>query len=147
MRKNMNNLRPPFAIALAVFASIASAATKSEWTFHHEAGALATNRYVLQVLKSNDSKAQLWTNDDGSFEFRLLGAGADECWSRTKPAAVERTAETTTITPEGLYATCPKIRLVIRNDGSGGQVQQLQGPKRAPQWVTDDERDYDLKPR
>lgn len=93
---------------------VAGAATKSEWTFHHEPGAIATNRYVLQVLKSNDSRAQLWSNDDGTFEFRLLGAGADECWSRARPATVERTEIATTITPEGLYATCPKIRLVIR---------------------------------
>jgi len=122
------------------------AATVGEWTYKVAPGALAAGRYANQIFNGGYSRAQLFQDGD-MFTFRLQGPAVDDCFTKELPAVVERSEQQTTITPEPYMAACPKIRLVINNDGSGGVVQLRVGRKGAESWQTDEEHQYGLTPR
>ena len=112
-------------------------------------GAWAQSWDYTVVKKGNRSKAagevvnatvQL-EERDGKAYFRMSGGSNDLCLRGELPATVTRTAETTTIEPLFSMAGCEAFRLVIRNNGSGGEREF----KRGDQWVGSNS-EHGLKP-
>lgn len=122
-----------------------SASAAAEWDFLLPPNSFAANIKANLNPGYRRAKAQLF-QEGAAYSFRVQGAGVDECLDREMPASVEKSAETTTITPEPPMKACPRIRLVIKNDGTGGLLQVKAGKRNAETWV-DDENDYGLTKR
>ncbi len=70
------------------------------------------------------------------------GTQMSRCYRTALKAAVERTADTITITTEPIMGGCDTVRFLIKADGSGGVREVKQGDA----WVRDvQERDLRLK--
>lgn len=69
---------------------------------------------------------------DGKAFVRLVGGPDNPCLRGEMPARVTRSAETTTIEPQMPLPDCEVFRLVIRNDGSGGEREVRRGDAWAP---------------
>ena len=139
----MNKKNMPVGVALT-FATAALAATSGEWTFDTGTNTVFSNRYSSTNPGYRKAKAQLYKDGDAGYSFIIRGTGVDDCFSREVAATVERTAALTTITPTLAMRNCPKVRYVIRNDGSGGFVQLLTGKRSSEAWTTDEENSYGL---
>ena len=129
-------------------ATVTHASQAKEWVYLLNPGNLGrSNNLKSQSSVSNLGVAQLFEDSPGSFTFRLQGSAADECLNVLQPAEVVRTATDLTITPEKRFASCPSLRLVIKNDGSGGEVQQQVGKRGNQTWEGDTDRSYGLTPK
>lgn len=147
---NSNLFRQMAAATVFVSASIAGtahAAPIAVWKYLQAPGSLGSDaREASKPGGSPHAKAQLFQDSGGAYTFRIQGGSTDECFVREIPASVEKTQSTTTITPEPRFAACPRIRLVINNDGTGGTVEVNMGKRGADAWQADNEHEYDLKP-
>ncbi|MCE9660542.1 MAG: hypothetical protein K8R60_18605 [Burkholderiales bacterium] len=110
-----------FALALGL-ALAASAASAQSWNYEStkkggRGKAAGETAHGVVTLEERDGKAF----------FRLVGGPDNLCLRGEMPAKVTRTAETTTIEPQSSLPDCEAFRLVIRNDGSGGERETRRG--------------------
>lgn len=131
---------------LAVVATFAAAsatawAQKQSWDYKsylkdRNSGQYSKERFLTSTIHLDER--------DGKATFRMITAGkGDPCISQGDlPAAVQRDADTTTITVTPPLAGCEPFRYIIKNDGSGGVRQHLRGER----WSSDG-FDHGLTPK
>lgn len=141
------------ALALALTASLAQAKDENDrpsgsraWNYETGGGG-ASPVSGTQRPTSGKNRAELEQQKDGSYEFRIRGGSAPACYKSFKPAQVEETDTTLTITPEPLFGNCERIRLVVRKDGTGGTQQILLGKKGQQRWEDEEVQGYGLTAR
>ena len=138
----MKNLKCALLSVSVLFASVAVAAPVGEWNYKLVPNGVAANNYANLNPAFRRAKVQLF-QDGNAHTMRMQGTGVDECFTRESPTLVEKTADTTTMTPQFAMRSCPRVRFVVKNDGSGGMVMVNVGKRNAEQWA-DDENDYGL---
>lgn len=132
----------------ASIALISAVAQAKDWAWNYEMGAGSASPVSgTQRPTSGKNLAELEQQKDGSYEFRIRGGTAPLCYKNFKPAQVDETEATLTITPEPLFANCERIRLVIKKDGTGGIQQQLLGRKGQQRWEDEEVQAYGLTAR
>lgn len=132
-----------FVAAVAASAS-AMATTVGEWNYNLVPNGIGSNNLANLNPAYRKAKAQLF-QEGASYTFRMQGTGVDDCFARELASTIEKAADTLTITPVPSMGACPRVRLVLKNDGSGGQVLVNIG-KRSDVWA-EDENDYGLTRR
>ena len=133
------------AVTLALaFLSSAALAADQEWDYQLSGISPASG---TQRPTSGKNIAELIQGKDGSYEFRIRGNTAPACYKSFKTAEVEKTDATLIITPEPLFGNCERIRLVVKQDGSGGVQQQLIGKKPNQAWQDEEVQGYGLTAR
>lgn len=136
-----------FSVVTLFATATAYASPVAEWRFFQAPGSLGSDaRDAAKPGGAPHAKAQLFQSSSGGYTFRIQGASTDECFVREVTAMVEKTPTTTTITPSPRFVACPRIRLVINNDGTGGTVQVNMGKRGADAWLVDEDHEYDLRP-
>ena len=144
----IRNLKRLAALSLLILGSSAAAAastTVGEWNYNLVPNGIASNNYANLNPAYRKAKAQLF-QDGGAYTFRIQGTGVDECFTRELTSNVEKTLDVTIITPTPQMRTCPRVRFIIKNDGSGGQVMVNVGRRNVEQWA-EEESDYGLTQR
>ena len=126
---------PRFALGTMLLAA-AGLATAQSWTY------LGTRKGgVSRVVGETAQGIVTLEEKDGKATVRIVGGPESLCLRGEMPARVTRTEATTTIEPTFPLPDCEPFRLVIRNDGSGGERQV----KRGESWVSG-KTDPGLKP-
>ena len=91
-----------------------------EWSYQ----TIGSNREPLNVgtFRLSESKP-------GQLRGRINAPPLESCFRSELDASVERSSEHTLVVLEPLFLGCPRLRLVLNNDGSGGrrEVQQSDG--------------------
>lgn len=135
------------AVALAACLPALAQATTKEWTYFQQPGSLASDsRETARPGGAPFARAQLFREEDGTYLFRLQGVAVDLCYNGKNPAKVENEKAVLTITPQPKFVNCPRIRLIINQDGSGGVVQVELGKPASGKWATDEDHEYRLTP-
>lgn len=138
----MKTLTTLIALTLA---TLTTGAFAKDWQWNYQAGVGTTSAASgTQRPTSGKNIAELEQQKDGTYEFRIRGNTAPACFKSFKPAQVEETDATLTITPEPLFGNCERIRLVVKKDGTGGVQQSLLGKKPNQAWQDDEVQGYDL---
>jgi len=86
-------------------------------------------------LPQNIGTFRLSEPKPGQFVGRINAAPLDRCFQSELKAKVESTTEQILVILEPLFSGCPRLRLVLNSDGSGGrrEVEQSDGS-----WKWDD---------
>ena len=141
----MKNIKCAVVSVFVLFASVATAAPVGEWNFNLVPNGVASNVYANTNAGYRKARAQLF-QDGSEYTFRLQGTGVDDCFLRELKSTVVRTEAVTTITPEPAMGACPRVRIVVKNDGTGGQLLVKIGKRNSDEWA-EDENDYGLTKR
>lgn len=120
-----------FYLLLAIL--VAPNAIAQSWNYkaYNNSGENTANGYI--TLKQTP---------DGKAQFRMFAGRLDTCMDGVVDAEVAKTEATTVITVGPRLSGCPTLRFVVKNDGTGGHREVLQGEN----WVRDRfERDLTLR--
>lgn len=113
--------------AVAVTLALAAGASAQTWDYKatRKAGRGQASGEVVHATVTLEQR-------DGKEWFRMVGGPDTACLRSEWPASVTRTDLTTTIEPQIGVAGCEPFRLVIRNDGSGGDREIRKGDEWKP---------------
>lgn len=143
-----NALYPLCILAAALACGSANAGPIGEWTYKIVDGSIGSFVSTRPGFQGNSSAVlKLYNDGNGGYSVKLVGYRVDDCFKNELAATVDKVDGTTMIVPAPRMATCARIRLVIKDDGSGGQVQVNNAPVgQPPVWTTDTAHDYGLTP-
>lgn len=146
-----NKLKSFLAVSLLALmggATSVHASTVKEWNLKVQPGSLVRSSDMIGLRNGlTEGSVKLFQDGAGAYSVRMVGTTVNSCLNVEVDARVEKTEETTSIFPAKRFASCPELRFVIKNDGSGGTVQSNVGRRGAVAWQTDEDHDYDLTPR
>ena len=121
----MNLTRTTASAALLICTALASTgASAQSWEYksykkHGAGGQYDKNDFVAGTI-SVEQKGDKWS-------FRMIAGRVDVCYRGVLPATVSKTEELTTIEVTQPVPGCEQFRYTIRNDGSGGYKEILEG--------------------